>query len=71
MAHAYQACGKPSLQAKSKLSNEPIQSTVRAWVKFLSDSSNFVVPKPLPAEVAGAPTLADFQARVATAPAKP
>ena len=59
----------PSMwQAKS---NEPIQSTVRAWVKFLSNSSNFVVPKPLPAEVAGAPTLADFQARVATAPAKP
>ena len=52
-------------------SNEPIQSTMRAWVKFLSDSSNFVIPKPLPAEVAGAPTLADFQARVATAPAKP
>ena len=51
--------------------NEPIQSTMRAWVKFLSDSSNFVVPKPLPAEVAGAPTLADFQARVAAAPAKP
>uniref|UniRef100_A0A6T7VNR6 Uncharacterized protein n=1 Tax=Cryptomonas curvata TaxID=233186 RepID=A0A6T7VNR6_9CRYP len=51
--------------------NEPIQSTVRAWVKFLSDSSNFVIPKPLPAEVAGAPTLADFQARVAAAPAKP
>jgi hypothetical protein len=28
-------------QAKS---NEPIQSTVRAWVKFLSDSSNLMYP---------------------------
>ena len=52
-------------------SNEPLQKTMKAWVAFLSDTSNFAIPSPLPAEVAGAPTLADFQARVATAPAKP
>ena len=52
-------------------SNEPLQKTMKAWVAFLSDMSNFVIPSPLPAEVAGAPTLADFQARVATAPARP
>ena len=51
--------------------NEPIQKTVQAWVKFLSDATNFTVSSPSPAGVAGAPSLADFQARVATAPAKP
>jgi hypothetical protein len=51
--------------------NEPIAKTVSAWVDFLTDPSNFSVPVPSPAGVSGAPTLADFQARVATAPTKP
>ncbi len=51
--------------------NEPIQKTVRAWVKFLSDASNFTVPAPTPAGVAGAPGLAEFKSRVALAPVKP
>jgi hypothetical protein len=51
--------------------NEPIQKTVKAWVKFLSDQSNFNGSRPSPAGVPGAPTLAKFQARVPTAPAKP
>ncbi len=51
--------------------NEPIQKTVKAWVKFLSDASNFTVPAPTPAGVAGAPGLAEFKSRVALAPVKP
>ena len=51
--------------------NEPIQKTVKAWVKFLSDPSNFNGSRPSPAGVPGAPTLAKFQARVSTAPVKP
>jgi hypothetical protein len=51
--------------------NEPIQKTVRAWVKFLSDASNFTVLNPTPAGVAGAPGLAEFKSRVALAPVKP
>ena len=39
-------------------SNEPLQKTMKAWVAFLSDMSNFAIPSPLPAEVAGTPTLA-------------
>ena len=60
-----------SRAAKKWKGNEPIAKTVTAWVNFLSDPSNFSVPVPSPAGVSGAPTLADFQARVATAPAKP
>ena len=51
--------------------NEPIQKTVKAWIKFLSDPSNFNGSHPSPAGVAGAPSLAKFQARVSAAPVKP
>jgi hypothetical protein len=51
--------------------NEPIQRTVTAWTKFLQDKSNFKNRIPEVAGVPGAPDLADFQARVPGAPAKP
>jgi hypothetical protein len=51
--------------------NEPIQKVVKAWVKFISDASNFTVSAPSPAGVAGAPSLADFQRHAPLAPPKP
>ena len=51
--------------------NEPIQQIVTAWVKFLQDKSNFNGKFPEVAGVPNAPSLADFQARVAGAPVKP
>lgn len=50
--------------------NEPIKSVVKAWTKFLQDKSNFNNNVPAVAGVSGAPSLADFQARIAGAPAK-
>ena len=42
--------------------NEPIQKTVKAWTKFLSDPpSNFNGSHPSPAGGAGAPTLVKFR----------
>ena len=51
--------------------NEPIQSVIKAWIKLLNDKTNFKGSLPVPAGVAGAPTLAGFKARVPTAPVKP
>ena len=50
--------------------NEPIQQVMKAWLKFLSDTTNFNGSIPAPAGVAGAPTLTEFKARVASAPVK-
>jgi hypothetical protein len=66
----FQADGKRSAGEWTK-SNEPIKRTVQAWVRFFGDASNFTVSSPSPAGVAGAPSLADVQARVAAAPVKP
>lgn len=55
---------------KSWCKNEPIKSVVTLWVKFLQDKTHFQGNDPVPAGVAGAPSLADFQARIALAPAK-
>ena len=52
-------------------SNEPIRKTIRAWVAFLKEPKTFRNPPPIAAGVAGAPDLAAFEGRVATAPAKP
>ncbi len=48
--------------------NEPLKRVVKQWVAFLKDTSNFDQKQPPPAAAAGAPSLADFEARVATAP---
>ena len=50
--------------------NEPVKSVVTAWVAFLQDKSNFNHRFPEPSGVTGAPSLADFQARVSEAPGK-
>jgi hypothetical protein len=52
-------------------SNEPLKKTIKAWVAFLEDLSNFNNAAPIPAGVAGAPDLGRFQARALTAPVKP
>ena len=51
--------------------NEPIQKVIKAWIKFLNDQNNFKGIPPGPAGVAGAPTLTEFKARLASAPVKP
>jgi hypothetical protein len=48
--------------------NEPLKRVVKQWVAFLKDTSNFNQKQPFPAGAAGAPSLSDFEARVATAP---
>ena len=50
--------------------NEPLQRIVTLWTKFIQDNSNFGGNVAIPAGVPGAPTLADFQARIPGAPAK-
>ena len=51
--------------------NEPIRKTIRAWVAFLKEPKTFRTFPPTAAGVAGAPDLAAFEGRVATALAKP
>ena len=55
---------------KAWCKNEPIQRVVTAWTNFLQDKSNFNNNIPTVAGVPGAPSLADFQARIAGAPVK-
>jgi hypothetical protein len=50
--------------------NEPLKKVVKQWVTFLKDHSNFNNQPPLPSGAAGAPSLSDFEARVAVAPKK-
>ena len=51
--------------------NEPIRRIVKGWVDFLKDHSHFNNHPPSPAGAAGAPGLAEFEARVPLAPKKP
>ncbi len=51
--------------------HEPIQKTVKAWVAFLKDHTNFENNAPLVAGVAGAPDLDGFVAQALVAPVKP
>jgi hypothetical protein len=55
---------------KSWKDNEPLQRIVTLWTKFIQDNSNFGGNLAVPAGVPGAPTLADFQARIPGAPVK-
>ncbi len=50
--------------------NEPLRRVVKQWVAFLKDHSNFNNKHSSPAGAAGAPSLSDFEARVAVAPKK-
>jgi hypothetical protein len=52
-------------------SNEPTKKTIRAWVDFIKEDKNYTKFPPSTAGVPGAPDLASFEARVATAPVKP
>ncbi len=63
--------GKRLLGSWEDKLNEPFKRTVKAWVDFLKDHSNFNNRPPTPAGAAGAPGLTDFEARVPLAPKKP
>ena len=51
--------------------HEPVQKTVKAWVAFLKDHTNFENNAPLVAGVAGAPDLDGFVAQALVDPVKP
>jgi hypothetical protein len=51
--------------------NELIRRVVREWVTFLKDKSNFNNCLPTSAGAAGAPGLAEFEARLLLASKKP
>jgi len=51
--------------------HEPIQKTVKAWVAFLKNHTNFENNVPLVAGVPGAPDLDGFVAQALVAPVKP
>jgi hypothetical protein len=50
--------------------NEPLRRVVKQWVTFLKDTSNFNQKHPFPAGASGAPSVSDFESRVANAPKK-
>lgn len=58
-------------ESQWKDKKEPIKATIEAWITMLQDHTIWNGAAPVPAGVPGAPTLEDFQRRLARAPVKP
>ena len=66
-----QACVRGAHRQLLALTNQRAHKEERAWVDFIKEDKNYTKFSPSTAGVPGAPDLANFEARVATAPVKP